>query len=139
MLSPDVDLTQNHQFSIDRISALQRAVQRQLKIKPWDKKTYSLPESTDPSTELILTGNAEDRATKKWYLEYVNETNCERCGKELKVPWRKVGCLCRQCADELDAEYRLGDIKNKLLKPKENIVTNEMIASDVVLDQMRPL
>ena len=139
MLSPDVDLTQNHQFSDDRISALQRAVQRQLKIKPWDIRTYRLEESADPSTELILTGNAEDRATKKWYIEYVNETNCERCGRELKIPWKKVGCLCRQCTDELDDEYRLGDLKNKLLKPKENVVTNKMIASDIVLDQMRPL
>ena len=83
MLSSDVDLTQNHQFSEHGLSNLQRIVQRKLKVKPWDVRTYRLEKSVDPSTELILTGNAEDRATKKWYLEYINETSCERCGREL--------------------------------------------------------
>lgn len=139
MLSSDVDLTQNHQFSEHGLSNLQRIVQRKLKVKPWDVRTYRLEKSVDPSTELILTGNAEDRATKKWYLEYINETSCERCGRELKIPWNKVGCLCKQCSDDLDAEFRQGDLKNKLLKTKENVVTTRMIASDVVLNQLRPL
>lgn len=115
-MKENVDLTLNNDFSrnrgrrIDDISAF---ILDKRNLHPWNS-VYTIIHPDDLNfnramSELVYTGNAEDRESKKFSAE-VSEGNlveCDRCGAYLKdYPWSILEFnLCDECIDSLEYRY----------------------------------
>ena len=64
---------------------------------------------SDRASEIILTGNASQRAKKAyWNLADAGDM-CDCCGADLKLkPWSRHYCLCDRCTDTLEGQVRKG-------------------------------
>lgn len=78
-----------------------------------DNRSFNLPRflrltervdgdrTTPPDKELVLTGDARTRQTKRYVLDYERDGNiCDCCGRDInKKPWdfKKTSKLCDDC------------------------------------------
>lgn len=98
----NVDLTLDRRFSrMNTISVHQLFEQTK---KPWEPNQLKalMNKINDPTEQIVLTGNKEDRAKARYYKEMPER--CDRCGRILDVPWRRRYSLCVECNDWLDEE-----------------------------------
>ena len=66
----------------------------------WWEDVFGKTRHTNESHKLF----EEDRISR--ILRYDADTHCERCGKELKLPWARFYGLCRECSNDLERDVR---------------------------------
>ena len=115
-MKENIDLTLNNDFSRDRsrtIDDISTFILNKRSLYPWNG-VYSIIHPDDLTfsrgeLELVYTGNAEDRESKK-FSAAVSEgslVECDRCGAYLKnYPWTILEFnLCDDCIDSLEYRY----------------------------------
>lgn len=106
-MKSNIDLTANEMFS--RRGSLPIPFWKFMHNKfPWEQNVMTRVETDlDLSGfrfEGILTGNREERNTKKMYIEM--DDICDCCGAYLKtIPWDRTYGLCRKCQNDMEENY----------------------------------
>ena len=115
MLSPKIDLTLNRQFTsgeidhnVDMLNSV-RYVEIDLIIT--DDEAMTVDEYAHIFRFETLFGKRRHKNEKNTVFDkekrYINEleTHCQRCGKELRLPWNGTMCLvnlCKECNEVMN-------------------------------------
>lgn len=130
-MNRDVDLTENGQFT--DVWKLPRAFNflSDGNQYPWE---FSYTPKYGDEKPLVLTGNYEDIQFQKMMLALESGKICERCGRSL-VPFllESHATLCPYCEKEMDEYLRHADSHWLICDDRSMPITQQMIASDIVL------
>lgn len=148
-MKDNVDLTMDRKFSrpsgANRIAGLRNVLFKLTNNAkfPWVMNVSKITTYTlYRSNSLVLTGNKKERANKKREIDYINGTECERCGAKLdRKPWTRGDYfLCSRCDfslnDSLRKTYWL-EQRSRFAKINpnysDNISTEEISLAELVL------
>ena len=94
-MKPNVDLTENRKFQSLELPNISDEIYTNI--------LYELNCIQSCTTDIILTGNTEDRICKRIALDFsVNNNHCDCCGET--IPWKFIGksSLCDKCLEEME-------------------------------------
>ena len=105
MISTNIDLTENRDFSRAHFQWLMQNV-RLIENGP----TMSTDMYHSLSAKEKLFGIARHESIDifcKSYESWAEEmrTHCQRCGNELRIPWKRNNGVCEECNSILEKEY----------------------------------
>ena len=91
MISTNIDLTENRDFIIHHVQWIIQSM-----------------DSLSAKEKLFGTARHESidifrKSDDAWTEEM--RTHCQRCGKELRVPWKRNNGVCEECNSILEKEY----------------------------------
>ena len=99
MLSPKVDLTEHMDFSGGIFSNI-----RLVEISD-DEQDLMSTEEYEWFTwwEGIFGRKGHKNQKREIFSKNINEVTvrCPRCGKPFRIPWVKIGGVCKKCSDEI--------------------------------------
>lgn len=124
MLSPKVDLTEHMDFNGGIFSSI-----RLVEISDDEQDLMSTEEYEWFTWWEGIFGRKKHRNQKREiFSKNINEVTvrCPRCGKPFRIPWNKMGGVCRKCSDEIfDPSHNLPWKRNNSPSVSErNIVHN---------------
>lgn len=94
-MKPNVDLTENRKFQSLELPNTSDEIYTNI--------LYELNCIQSCTTDIILTGNTEDRICKRIALDFsVNNSHCDCCGET--IPWKFIrkSSLCDNCLEEME-------------------------------------
>lgn len=102
-MKSNVDLTADRRFFRKNSISVRQLFKKTT--VPWKANELSilLNKIKNPNEQVFITGNREQRQKAKYYKEMPNR--CDRCGKILDMPWKRVHNLCSECNELLTKEY----------------------------------
>lgn len=99
MLSPKVDLTEHMDFNGGIFSNI-----RLVEISDDEQDLMSTEEYEWFTWWEGIFGRKEHKNQKREiFSKNINEVTvrCPRCGKPFRIPWDKIGGVCKKCSDEI--------------------------------------
>lgn len=116
MISSNVDLTENRDFSAGRFQGLMdieldRALMQDVQSIEHDSM-ISMDMYRNISTKENIFGRTRHytesldvfRKSESAWVEEMR-THCQRCGKELRIPWKRNMDVCKECNSILERDY----------------------------------
>ena len=105
MISTNIDLTENRDFSRVRFQWLMQNVRLRENGPTMSTDMYH---SLSAKEKLFGIARHESidifrKSDDAWAEEM--RTHCQRCGKELRIPWKRNNGLCEECNSILEKEY----------------------------------
>ena len=107
MLPRNIDLTERRDFGDGTFTTLARP--------SFDLRHYDGPMGRDEYEYIVWWESVFGREShdnekytvfdKNETYEMELETHCHRCGKELRIPWKRYYNLCEKCNYDVDYEY----------------------------------
>ena len=94
MISTNIDLTENRNFSRDRFQWL---IQSMDMLHSLSAKEKIFGRTRHESIDLF------SKSDDVWAEEM--RTHCQRCGKELRIPWKRNKGVCEACNSILERDY----------------------------------
>ena len=105
MISTNIDLTENRDFSRVRFQWL---IQNVRPIENGPTMSTDMYRSLSAKEKLFGIARHESidifrKSDDAWAEEM--RTHCQRCGKELRIPWKRNNGVCEECNSILEKEY----------------------------------
>lgn len=105
MISTNIDLTENREFSRVRFQWLMQNVRH---IENGPTMSMDVYRSLSPKEKLFGIARHERidifrKSDEAWAEEM--RTHCQRCGNELRIPWKRNMGVCEECNSILEREY----------------------------------
>ena len=105
MISTNIDLTENRDFS--RVN-FQWLMQNVRPIENGPTMSTDMYRSLSAKEKLFGIARHESidifrKSDEAWAEEM--RTHCQRCGKELRIPWKRNNGVCEECNNILEKEY----------------------------------
>ena len=105
MISTNIDLTENRDFSRVHFQWLMQNVRLRENGPTMSTDMYH---SLSAKEKLFGIARYESidifrKSDEAWAEEM--RTHCQRCGKELRIPWKRNMGLCEECNSILEREY----------------------------------
>ena len=105
MISTNIDLTENRDFSRVRFQWLMQNVRP---IENGPTMSTDMYHSLSAKEKLFGIARYESidifrKSDEEWGEEM--RTHCQRCGKELRIPWKRNNGVCEECNSILEKEY----------------------------------
>ena len=105
MISTNIDLTENRDFSRVRFQWL---IQNVGPIENGPTMSTDMYRSLSAKEKLFGIARHESidifcKSDEAWAEEM--RTHCQRCGKELRIPWKRNNGVCEECNSILEKEY----------------------------------
>ena len=105
MISTNIDLTENRDFS--RVN-FQWLIQNVGPIENGPTMSMDMYRSLSAKEKLFGIARHESidifsKSDDAWAEEM--RTHCQRCGKELRIPWKRNRDVCEECNSILEKEY----------------------------------
>ena len=105
MISTNIDLTENSDFS--RVN-FQWLMQNVRPIENGPTMSTDMYRSLSAKEKLFGIARHESidifrKSDEEWDEEM--RTYCQRCGKELRIPWKRNNGVCEECNSILEKEY----------------------------------
>ena len=105
MISTNIDLTENRDFSRVRFQWLMQNVRLRENGPTMSTDMYR---SLSAKEKLFGIDRHESidvfrKSDDAWAEEM--RTHCQRCGKELRIPWKRNNGLCEECNSIFEKEY----------------------------------
>ena len=94
MISTNIDLTENRDFSRDRFQWL---IQSMDMLHSLSTKEKIFGRTRHESIDVFR------KSDDAWAEEM--RTHCQRCGKELRIPWKRNRDVCEECNSILERDY----------------------------------
>ena len=108
MISTNIDLTENRDFSRVHFQWLMQNVRP---IENGPTMSTDMYRSLSAKEKLFGIARYESidifhKSDEAWAEEM--RTHCQRCGKELRIPWKRNNGVCEECNSILEKEYSGG-------------------------------
>ena len=105
MISTNIDLTENRDFSRVNFQWLMQSVRP---IENGPTMSTDMYHSLSAKEKLFGIARHESidvfrKSDEAWAEEM--RTHCQRCGKELRIPWKRNNGVCEECNSILEKEY----------------------------------
>ena len=105
MISINIDLTENRDFSRVRFQWL---IQNVGSIENGPTMSTDMYRSLSAKEKLFGIARHESidvfrKSDEAWAEEM--RTHCQRCGKELRIPWKRNRDVCEECNSILERDY----------------------------------
>ena len=105
MISTNIDLTENRDFSRVRFQWLMQSVRP---IENGPTMSTDMYRSLSAKEKLFGIARHESidifrKSDEAWAEDM--RTHCQRCGKELRIPWKRNNGVCEECNSILEKEY----------------------------------
>ena len=105
MISTNIDLTENRDFSRVRFQWL---IQNVRPIENGPTMSTDMYRSLSAKEKLFGIARHESidvfrKSDDAWAEEM--RTHCQRCGKELRIPWKRNRDVCEECNSILERDY----------------------------------
>ena len=105
MISTNIDLTENRDFSRVRFQWL---IQNVGPIENGPTMSTDMYRSLSAKEKLFGIARHESidifrKSDEAWAEEM--RTHCQRCGKELRIPWKRNRDVCEECNSILERDY----------------------------------
>ena len=105
MISINIDLTENRDFSRAHFQWL---IQNVRPIENGPTMSTDMYRSLSAKEKLFGIARHESidifrKSDEAWAEEM--RTHCQRCGKELRIPWKRNNGVCEECNSILEKEY----------------------------------
>ena len=105
MISTNIDLTENRDFSRVNFQWLMQSVRP---IENGPTMSTDMYRSLSAKEKLFGIARHESidifrKSDEAWAEEM--RTHCQRCGKELRIPWKRNNGVCEECNSILEKEY----------------------------------
>ena len=105
MISTNIDLTENRDFSRVNFQWLMQSVRP---IENGPTMSTDMYRSLSAKEKLFGIARHESidifrKSDDVWGEEM--RTHCQRCGKELRIPWKRNNGVCEECNSILEKEY----------------------------------
>lgn len=105
MISINIDLTENRDFSRAHFQWL---IQNVRPIENGPTMSTDMYRSLSAKEKLFGIDRHESidifrKSDEAWAEEM--RTHCQRCGKELRIPWKRNNGVCEECNSILEKEY----------------------------------
>ena len=105
MISTNIDLTENRDFSRAHFQWLVQNVQL---IENGPTMSTDMYHSLSAKEKLFGIARHESidifrKSDEEWGEEM--RTHCQRCGNELRIPWKRNNGVCEECNSILEKEY----------------------------------
>ena len=105
MISRNIDLTENRDFSRVRFQWL---IQNVRPIENGPTMSTDMYRSLSAKEKLFGIARHESidvfrKSDDAWAEEM--RTHCQRCGKELRIPWKRNRDVCEECNSILERDY----------------------------------
>ena len=105
MISTNIDLTENRDFSRVHLQWLMQNVRLRENGHIMSTDMYN---SLSAKEKLFGIARHESidifrKSDEEWGEEM--RTHCQRCGKELRIPWKRNNGVCEECNSILEKEY----------------------------------
>ena len=105
MISTNIDLTENRDFSRVRFQWL---IQNVRPIENGPTMSTDMYRSLSAKEKLFGIARHESidvfrKSDDAWAEEI--RTHCQRCGKELRIPWKRNRDVCEECNSILERDY----------------------------------
>ena len=105
MISTNIDLTENRDFSRVHFQWLMQNVR--LRENGHIMSTDMYRSLSDKEKLFGIARHESIDIFCKSYESWAEEmrTHCQRCGKELRIPWKRNNGVCEECNSILEKEY----------------------------------
>ena len=105
MISTNIDLTENRDFSRAHFQWL---IQNVRPIENGPTMSTDMYRSLSAKEKLFGIARHESidifrKSDEAWAEEM--RTHCQRCGKELRIPWKRNNGVCEECNSIIEKEY----------------------------------
>ena len=105
MISTNIDLTENRDFSRVNFQWLMQSVRP---IENGPTMSTDMYRSLSAKEKLFGIARHESidifrKSDEAWAEDM--RTHCQRCGKELRIPWKRNNGVCEECNSILEKEY----------------------------------
>ena len=105
MISTNIDLTENRDFSRVNFQWLMQSVRP---IENGPTMSTDMYRSLSAKEKLFGIARHESidvfrKSDDAWAEEM--RTHCQRCGKELRIPWKRNNGVCEECNSIIEKEY----------------------------------